>query len=202
MRSWKSTTRSVSAIAPADQAITTSGTASRDVEETQQPQQHADMTAGDDQRAGTAAGSPAPPRDAPAMTSRSAGWSRSANSASAARTRVGVAVVEQPNHRARIVECGLDGLGPVSVAPGEQLDRRTGGLELDQVEQPELLEVGPVLELGDANSGSRSWTSSHRPYRLRLTVRPPSRPSSSASSGSRSCQPAVTVAKRMSASSP
>src|SRR3954452_2979145 len=45
-----------------------------------------------------------------------------------------------------------------------------------------------------AYSRSRSYTSSNRPCRPRLSVRPPSSPRSSASSGSRSCQPAVTMA--------
>ena len=197
-RSWKSTTRSVSAIAPADQATTRGGTV------------RARRRTG----AAAAAARRRARRRSPTPTTRSRSCSdllpmarRSPLAPAGARRRrtrcwtpadpLQVPFVQRLHHADRV------GHAPARRSRGLASERRATVVrrtermvELHEVELAQLVHgsLGARARRAAYSAVLARSTSSQRSYRRRFAAAPAELASSSASSPSRSCQPAVTVA--------
>ncbi len=190
-RSWKSSTRSVNAIAPADQATTVGGW--RDGEQPQHVPQHPDVPARDGQR--RRPGQPLTDRvPVPATAGRSAGGHRSANVLRSSATRARCRSSTSRTTDSASARASFRTRGPPPPRRADLPQRAQHPVELHEIQLLLLGERRPVRALGRGVLGVPLQHVLPAGVQGRLRLRPSSSASSSASSGSRSCQPAVTVA--------
>ena len=185
-KSWNSTMRSVSTIAPADHAIDRlAGGEREDVEQREPVEQRRDVAARDHQRLGVGDHRPRSSARCRAITSRSPGRHRACERRADGRAALEVIVVELAELIDRDLLLLLEQLG-LDVAHRDRARGLVGLVEPDPVEalhvaQPLLARLVRRGELGVAGEHlvARAWS-------LRLTAGTPSAAISSASSDSRS----------------